>query len=180
MYKNINETEINVLRQGDIVSETQLFGAINVKGITFLNNNKNENVGWQCNSKPVFGYAMVLSHSCEIAPENDVKLTSIILAPIRDVDRATEPSKIEDLKKSNILTDETKYSYLKYFFLEPTPEITYINGSIVDFSKIYSLKKESYKNLLSKKILQLCDSTVENIALKFAVYFYRTTGLLYN
>jgi hypothetical protein len=178
MYKNNNETETDVLRQGDIISNTQLLGAINLRGITFINNNKNENVGWQCNSKPIFGYAMVLSHSCEIAPENGIKLTSIILAPIRNVDGATDSVKIEALKKSNILTHETKYSFLKYFFLEPTPEIEFINGSIVDFSKIYSLRKESYNDVLSKKILQLHDSVVENITLKFAVYFYRTTGLL--
>ena len=178
MYMNSNEIERDVLRQGDIISNTQMLGAINLRGITFLNNNKNEKVGWQCNSKPIFGYAMVLSHSCEIAPENNVKLTSIILAPIRDIDKATDPSKIEDLKKSNILTHETKYSFLKYFFLEPTPKIDFSNGSIVDFSKIYSLRKESYDDVLSKKILQLRDTVVENISLKLAVYFYRTTGLV--
>jgi hypothetical protein len=178
MYKNSNETESDILKQGDIISNTQMLGAINLKNLTFINNNRNENVGWQCNSHPIFGYAMVLSHSCEIALENGIKLTSIILAPIRDIDTATDPARIEDLKKSNILTQETKNSFLKYFFLEPTPEIEFTNGAIVDFSKIYSLKKDSYNDILSKKILQLHTQVVENIILKFAVYFYRTTGLL--
>jgi len=74
MYKDSHETENNVLRQGDIVSNTQLLGAINLRGVTFINDHKNENVGWQCNSKPLFGYAMVLSHSCEIAPDNGLSL----------------------------------------------------------------------------------------------------------
>jgi hypothetical protein len=119
---------------------------------------------------------MVLSHSCEIAPENGVKLTSIILAPLRNIDTATDPKMIEELKKSNVLSQEIGYSFLKYYFLDPVPEIEFANGSVVDFSKIYSLKKNSYEEILSHKILQLQGAVVENIILKYSAYFYRSTG----
>jgi len=178
MYKNVDEIEKDALRQGDIIANTHLLGATNLNNIIYLSNNNNEKTGWQINLKPLFGYAMVLSHSCEIAPENGVKLTSIILAPIRNVDTATNPDKIDELKKSNILTPEIKSSFLKYFFLEPNSKIEYKNGSIVDFSKIYSLKKESYKVLLPLKILQLQESVIECISLKYSAYFYRAAKLI--
>jgi hypothetical protein len=176
MYKN--EMERNVLRQGDIIENTQILGAINLKSITFIKNSKDEPEGWQCKAKPIFSYAIVLSHSCELDLSNGIKVTSIILAPLRDVDSATEKEKIEDLKNSNLLRPENKYSYLKYFFLEPHPQIKFPNGCVIDFSKTYSLKKESYSNILDHKIIQLENTTVEDIALKYSAYFYRMTGNL--
>jgi hypothetical protein len=175
MYKT--DTETGVLRQGDIIKNTQILGAINLRNITFINNYKNETEGWQYKAKPVFNYAIVLSHSCELDPSNGIKLTSIILAPLRDVDTATEKTKIKDLVDSNILVPGRKYSYLKYFFLEPHPNISFPGGCVVDFSKIYSLKKESYGSILENKIIQLEESTVENIILKYSAYFYRTASI---
>jgi hypothetical protein len=172
------DIESDVLRQGDIIKNTQILGAINLRNITFINNYKNEIEGWQYKVKPVFGYAIVLSHSCELDPSNGIKLTSIILAPLRDVDTATDKSKIKELMDSNLLTSDKKYSYLKYFFLDPHPKVKFSNGCVVDFSKIYSLKKESYNSILENKILQLEGSTVENIMLKYSAYFYRTTAVL--
>jgi hypothetical protein len=171
MYKT--EIEANILRQGDIIENTQILGAINLRSITFINNYKNEPEGWQCKAKPVFSYAIVLSHSCELDPSNGIKLTSIVLAPLRDIDTATEKTKTEDLKNSNLLIKGIKYSYLKYFFLEPHPKINFSNGCVVDFSKVYSLRKESYNSILEHKIIQLEESMVENIALKFSAYFYK-------
>lgn len=109
---------------------------------------------------------------------NGVKLTSIILAPLRDVDTATEKSKIDDLKNSNLLRPENTYSYLKYFFLDPHQKMSFSNGCVIDFSKIYSLKKDSYREILCHKIIQLQESIVEEITLKCSAYFYRTTGTI--
>jgi hypothetical protein len=176
MYKN--EIESKVLRQGDIIENTQMLGAINLKSITFIKDYNNEPEGWQCKAKPIFGYAAVLSHSCELDPSNGIKLTSIILAPLRDVDRATEKGKIEDLKNSNLLRPGNKYSYLKYFFLEPHPAIKFSHGCVIDFSKTYSLKKESYNDILAHKIIQLEDPIVDDVMLKYSAYFYRMTGSL--
>jgi hypothetical protein len=175
MYKDETAMEKKALRQGDIIENTQLFGAINLKSIIFLNNSKNEPEGWQCKAKPIFGYAIVLSHSCEIDKANGVKFTSIVLAPLRDVDKATEKSKLDDLKESNILSEGIEYSYLKYFFLEPHPKMNFQNGCIIDFSKTYSLKKDSYNDILGHKIIQLEESAIEHILLKYSAFFYRTT-----
>jgi hypothetical protein len=177
MYKDEMDFEKDALRQGDIIEDTQIFGAINLKSITFINNARSEYEGWQCKAKPIFSYAMVLSHSCELDPANGVKLTSIILAPLRDIDTATDKEKIDDLKNSNLLRPERTYSYLKYFFLDPHPKMSFSNGSVVDFSKTYSLKKDSYREILGHKIIQLQDTVVEDIALKYSAYFYRTAGV---
>jgi hypothetical protein len=178
MYKNEADFEKEVLRQGDIIGNTQIFGAINLKSITFINNYKHDPEGWQCKAKPIFSYAIILSHSCELDPANGIKLTSIILAPLRNIDTATEESKLDELKNSNILRPGQTYSYLKYFFLEPHPKINFPNGSVIDFSKIYSLKKDSYSEIVSHKLIQLQESAVEDIVLKYSAYFYRTTGIL--
>jgi hypothetical protein len=178
MYKDAVDLEKDALRQGDIIADTQIFGAINLKSITFLNNSKNEYEGWQCKAKPVFSYAVVLSHSCELDPANSIKLTSIILAPVRDIDTATDKSKIDDLKNSNLLRPGQTHSYLKYFYLEPHPGINFSNGSVVDFSKTYSLKKDSYDEILKHKIIQLQETVAENIALKYSAYFYRAAGVI--
>jgi len=46
---------------------------------------------------------MVLSHSCEVALANKLKLTSIILAPIRSIHKATRTDRIQELINSNLI-----------------------------------------------------------------------------
>jgi hypothetical protein len=159
MYKDEMFIEKNVLRQGDIIENTFLLGALDMNLIDFLSNENHEVEAWKYKSKPKYGYAIVLSHSCEIDPANSVKLTSIILAPLRDIDKATSKSKIDDLIKSNLLQPSNTYSYLKYFYLEPHSRIEYKNGSIIDFSKTYSLRNKCYNNILEHKIIQLEETT---------------------
>ena len=38
----------------------------------------------------------------------------IILSPLRDVNSATSPDKVEELRNTNLITQDSKYSYLKY------------------------------------------------------------------
>jgi len=123
---------------------------------------------------PIMGDAMVLSHSCEIDPQNKIKLTSIILAPLRDINTATAPDKIQDLIESNEI-DRTKpqASYLKYFYVPPNENLKFKGGAIVDCSKCFSLRRQSYKSLLSSKIVQLSGEATYSMALKLALYFHR-------
>ena len=121
---------------------------------------------------------MVVSHSCEVAKENGVKLTSILLAPVRDVSGATPASKLQELIDSNLIDrSNPDASYLKYFDLEPDDKLAHPQGSVVDFSKAFSVRKNSYEFLLDKKVLQLDGESRTSMALKLALYFHRAEEL---
>lgn len=173
MYVNNDNMVGDALRQGDIISGIHILGAINLTGIEYTKDIRDEVTGWSVHKKPDIQEVMVLSHSCEIARENGVKLTSIILAPLRDINTATEPGKIEELISSNILREGIEVSYLKYFYIQPNDRLRFPNGAVVDFSKLFSVRKNSYNYLLERKILQLTEETASSMSLKFAVYIHR-------
>jgi len=143
MYVKSEEIEKHALRQGDVISHVHILGAINLTGIHYTKNFEDQLTGWSVPAMPMFADAMVISHSCEIAPENDVKITSIILAPLRDINSATPKEKVNELISSNVLREGTQASYLKYFYLEPNDRLEFKNGAIVDFSKCFSIRKNS-------------------------------------
>ncbi len=172
MYLPEDQIERNILRQGDIISEVHLLGAINLSTINYMVSNDTR-IGWFIPKPPDFRPAIILSHSCEIDPSNDIKLTSIILAPLRDINKATDPQKIEELKQSNIIDESSTYSYLKYFYIEPNPSIPFDDGAVVDFSKCFSVRNKSYNDLLSQKIIQMREEIANKMALKLSLYFYR-------
>ena len=168
-----DKMEREVLRQGDIILNTQIMGAINLNGIIYQVNQQNEKIAWSLNQKPIFGPAIVLSHSCEIDTHNGIKLTSILLAPLRDINTATSKDKVQELIESNIVSDESEYSYIKYFYLPNHSLLPYTDGCIVDFSKCYSVKKQSYEGLVNNKVIQLDDEYAKHMAFKLSIYFYR-------
>jgi hypothetical protein len=177
MYLDNDSIERGVLRQGDIVANVHLLGAINSNSIQYTSTTTSEPdqyVSWMVPNPPIMGDAMVLSHSCEIDPQNKIKLTSIILAPLRDINTATAPDKIHELIESNEI-DRTKpqASYLKYFYVLPNENLKFKGGAIVDFSKCFSLRRQSYNSLLSNKIVQLSGEATYSMALKLALYFHR-------
>ncbi len=121
---------------------------------------------------------MVLSHSCEIALENQIKVTAIILAPLRDIHKATDKNRIDELIQINLIDrSEPKASFLKYFYIPANPHLEYSQGSIVDFSKCFSIRNKCYNTLLSKKIAQLSEDAIASMALKLALYFHRSALL---
>jgi hypothetical protein len=175
VYLPENEIEMNTLRQGDIISQIHLLGAINLNAVQYSADYLGKKLGWQVPTAPVFGDALVLSHSCEVELENKVKVTSVILAPIRDVNTATEKEKVAELIKTNLIVEnETKASYLKYFFLEPNEKMEHKNGAIVDFSKCFSVRRNAYDHLLQRKILQIKPEVVLSLSLKLGLYFHRS------
>ena len=143
-------------------------GAINI-----VTNFKGEQVSWSVSNKPNFSHVIVLSHSCEIDLSNKVKMTGIILAPIRDLNNASPDEKIEDIIKSNYINETSEYSYLKYFFLEPHEYLPYKIGAIVDLSKCFSVRKNSFDILLTHKVLQIKSETLWHLSFKTALYFHR-------
>ncbi len=176
MYLPADQFEDKVLRQGDIIRQVHLCGAINLASVLYsVTANSQDAASWTVPLPPKRGDAIVLSHSCEIAPENGVKLTSIILAPIRDINTATRPEKIEELIKSNLI-DQAKVdaSYLKYFYLPPNPLLEHAVGAIADFSKCFSLRKQCYQSLLDNKVIQLTPQAQCEMSLKLALYFHRS------
>lgn len=177
MYLDKENTEIRVLRQGDVLEGVHTLGAINLNELNYEINSTGEKIATRIPLKPVFGYVMVLSHSCEIDPSNSVKLTSIILAPLRDVNKATSPDKIKELIDSNILDPSSESTYLKYFFIKPVDILPFPDGAVVDFSKCFSIRNKSYETLLHKKVLQLKKDVSNKMALKFALYFFREEKL---
>jgi hypothetical protein len=178
MYLEKQSSEIHVLRQGDILENVHILGAINLQGINYEIDTTGDKISFRIPSKPNFGYVIVLSHSCEIDPSNLTKLTSIILAPLRDVNKATSTEKMDELIISNLVDDSSTMSYLKYFYLEPTEFLPFPNGAIVDFSKCFSVRNKCYDVLLSKKILQMGKDFSNKMALKFALYIYREAPML--
>lgn len=173
MYVEKPEANFSILIQGDILDEIQILGAINLNTINIATNFKGEQVSWSVSSPPKISHAMVMSHSCEIDLSNKDKLTSIILAPIRDLNNVSPEEKIEDIIKSNYIEDSSDFSYLKYFYLKPNEYLPYKNGAIVDISKCFSVRKNSFEILLSHKILQLKPEVLWYLSFKAALYFHR-------
>ena len=176
MFVEDDSIELYTLRQGDILSNIQLLGAINLNSIqyTMAAQNQSDMVAWSVSVPPRNGDAIVLSHSCEIALENKLKVTSIILAPLRDIHKATAKDKVDELIGSNLI-DQTnpEASYLKYFYLSPNKNLEFKDGAVVDFSKIFSVRKNSYNILLQRKVAQLTESAMTSMALKLSLYFHR-------
>jgi hypothetical protein len=161
------EIERNTLRQGDILR------AVHLQGIHLVNDQANKSMGWTVPKAPEFGDVAVLSHSCEIDLLNNVKLTSIILAPVRDLHSATDQAKRQELIDSNIITPGTAGSYLKYFYLAAHEKLEHKAGAVIDFSKCFSVRKNSYDYLLQRKTLQMQPEIAKAMALKLALYFHR-------
>jgi hypothetical protein len=176
VYLPYSEIEKDFLRQGDIIKDVHILGTLNLNCIQVIHPLGKDLESWLYNEKPVYAPAMIISHSCEIDKTNGVKLTSIILAPIRDIDKATQKEKKEELIASNVITEGSKSSYLKYFYLEPSEMLPFHNGGVVDFSKPFSLNKKVYDLLLANKILQLTGETVESMSFKLSLYYYRTNA----
>ncbi len=178
MYLAASGLEGSTLRQGDIVGDMHLLGALNPRAWVYhvKEGDKESRFGWTCNNSPEFGDVMVLSHSCEIDRQNTTKLTSIILAPLRNINSATHPDKVQELIDSNIIEPDSTASFLKYFFLSPNEVLQFPDGAIADFSKCFSIRQNYYDELLKRKKLQLEASIVEKMALKLALYFSRNAA----
>lgn len=173
MYLADEQIERNILRQGDIISGIHIAGAINLNSIRYEIDISDKKIAWTVPQEPKLGDVMVLSHSCEIDPSNKTKLTSIILAPIRDLNKITDNRKREELIETNLINDSTTMSYLKYFYLLPNPMLTYQDGAVVDFSKCFSVRNKCYDLLVKNKLLQLKTELADQMALKLAIYFRR-------
>jgi hypothetical protein len=164
------------LLQGDIIGGVQLFGAIKPSAVTLLVPSAGSATAnaWQVQGPPPKGHAMVLSHSCEVDRANGVKVTSIILAPLRDVDKATKKEKVKELIESNFIDQANPAgSYLKYFYVEPGPSVPFASGAVVDFSKCFSVHNTAYEQILGLKVGQLTDGARLSMSLKLALYFHR-------
>jgi hypothetical protein len=176
MFEPPDATDGATLRQGDIIADVQILGALNYRGIQFvIPSTGGDPTGWSVAARPTVGHVIVLSHSCEVARENAVKLTSVILAPLRDLSTATKPDRVQELIDSNFI-DQTQpaASYLKYFYIEPNELLPFGRGAVADFSKLFSVRKNAYDYLLGKKVLQLTKAAQGSMALKLALYFHRT------
>jgi hypothetical protein len=176
MFVSQEEIDHQKLLQGDVLVGVQLIGAINLGNVTHLTptSGKGDPPGWTVLARPIVGDAMVLSHSCELDRSNTIKVTSIILAPLRDVSTATAPEKILELKDSNLIDRSSPAaSYLKYFYIERSDRLSYGDGAVVDFSKCFSIRNQSYDLLLTRKTLQLTPPTRFSMSLKLALYFHR-------
>ncbi|GHV74122.1 hypothetical protein AGMMS49940_14240 [Spirochaetia bacterium] len=176
MYLSDEKKDPFSLRQGDILKDIDLLGALNKNNILYtVQPGSASNDFWMYREKPETGYVMVLSHCCELDKKNGMKVTSIIVAPLRDINKASAPDKIKDIINTNIIDREhPQKSYLKYFYIPNSEQLPYKNGAVVDFSKIFSFKNSCYDYLLSNKILQLQDDYREHMSFKLGLFFYRT------
>lgn len=176
MFLVKGESDFTSLRQGDILKDIFFLGAINRNNILYAAQpGTDSNDFWMYKERPESGYVMVLSHCCELDRTNGMKVTSVIVAPLRDINKASRPDKVQEIIDTNIIDKNlpTK-SYLKYFYLNANASISEFNGSVVDFSKVFSFKNNSYSYLLDNKILQLKDEYREHMSFKLGLFFYRT------
>lgn len=173
MYLDEPDVHKKALRQGDILVDIHLLGAITLSEIAYTFDFKQKPIGWGVPLEPKFGAVAVLSHSCEIEPENREKLTSIIVSPLRDVSHATKAETVELLKNSNLISEGMAASFLKYFYLQPHAALPFPHGAVVDFSKCFSFRNRDYGFLLERKRAQLKAEIAEGFSLKLALYFHR-------
>ena len=176
MYLDNVNNEQGVLRQGDVLRDVPILGAVDFKSVLYNEDGTPRGVVFE---QPLKTDVAVLSHSCEIDPANGVKVTSIILAPLRDVHKATRPDKVQEIIDSNLInTDDAArggtFSYLKYFYLEPHPLLAHKDGALVDFSKCFSVRNKSYQYLLDRKIIQLTNESRRFFNTKLGLYFSRS------
>ena len=180
MYEIPSDTNFDLLYQGDIIKDIHILGAINLHSILYSTRDYTsieKITSWHIPNEPTIGHVIVLSHSCEISLENVVKVTGIILAPLRDLNKATSKDKIRELISSNLIDQsQPSGSFLKYFYLEPNGNIPHDNGSVADFSKCFSVRKQSIDRLVQKKILQVKEEIRASMSLKLALYFHRTNS----
>jgi hypothetical protein len=169
MFADTEQSNFGALLQGDIVANVPLLGAIDASSVVGIPATS----AWAAGGKLELGFAAVLSHSCEISTANGIKVTSCILAPLRDVSSATPPDKLQLLIDSNDVKAEQP-TFLKYFYQPSHPQIGHHKGSVVDFSKLFSVRKTNLEFLLSKKILQVTDVGREQLSRKLALYFFRS------
>jgi hypothetical protein len=176
MYLPDSEIDATTLRQGDILKNIFLFGAVNRNNILYtVQPDTSSNDFWMYKEKPETGYVMVLSHCCELDRTNGMKVTSIIVAPLRDINKASRPEKVQEIIDTNIIDKaQPQKSYLKYFYIVPHNSLPYQQGAVVDYSKIFSFKNTSYEYLLNNKVLQLNDEYRECMSFKLSLFFYRT------
>lgn len=81
---------------------------------------------------------------------------------------------VQELIQSNEIRDGvTERSFLKYYYLPKHPRLSFSQGSVVDFSKLFSVRKSSYDVILGRKLAQVNGETREFLALKLGLYFYR-------
>lgn len=168
MFLDSGQSNFSALFQGDIVSNAALLGAIDAGSAVSIPSS----AAWAVGGKLEFGFAAILSHSCEISVETGIKVTSCILAPLRDVSSATPVEKLQLLIESNDVKGDQP-TFLKYFYLPPHTQIGHVKGSVVDFSKLYSVRKGYLDLLRTKKILQVTPECRAQLAKKLALYFFR-------
>lgn len=178
-YESAASSNYAVLRQGDVVRNVQCFGVINPNGVQMLTDPKSgQHNSWMCTAAPKFSDAVVLSHSCEIAKENEMKVTSIILAPMRDVSSGNSQATIDEIISTNLIdVAEPQAAYLKYFWLPPHDKIDFERGALVDYSKCFSVRKQYLDDLIERKALELKDSVRNSFGLKVGLYFARSSLL---
>jgi hypothetical protein len=174
-----DDVERGSLRQGDVLADVQRTGALTLHEVEFSHRPGADPTSWTVKVKPDIGPAMVLSHSCELDRANGVKVTAIVLAPVRDVDSATSPENIQKLIQTNFLDpDAPAATFLKYFFFPEIPSLPFKGGSVADFSKLFSARKASYDYLLQRKVAQLTPRAAAQMALKLSAYFFRDADII--
>lgn len=186
MFEVAADISTTSLFQGDVIRSVPSFGAINLKNCTLHCSILGEETAIAASSPIDVTISksvrrcdvVILSHSCEIALENGEKVTSIIVAPIRDVNTATKADKLQELIESNDvdMAEKRGFSYLKYYYMK-CGACQFPAGAVVDFNKVFSFHKSVYGELLKNKVAQMTAVGREKFSLKLALYYYRKQNL---
>lgn len=166
MFLTDAEANFGKLLQGDVVKDVPLVATLALDRVQAIGP-----TAWAYAGALKSGNCVVLSHSCEIAIENGEKVTSCILAPIRKADGATTPELFEVLRRNEVKEGES--NFIKYFYIPTHDKLDYPNGTLVDLSKLFSVRKTSIDQLIGNKILEMSTESRILFGKKLALYFYR-------
>ena len=128
---------------------------------------------------PLLRRVAVVSHSCELQPENEAKVVSVLLAPIRDASRAVKPAQRAQLKDGNELRPasagaEAQATFGKFFYLPPHADVTEdAEGAVIEFSRTFSLGRDAIEWAIQQRVLRLTNKARTLLGYKLAAFFYR-------
>lgn len=160
----------DALRQGDIIKNVPYIKPVSPHALAVRPLPQKPKEPLSIVIETAYTSAVVLSYCCELSETNSPgKISSIILAPLREIIEVINNTQLDALKQGNKLAADTK-TFAKLFYMEPGANVI---ESVADFSHIYTLSRGYLQTLKQNKIAQMDDTTRSLLSEKISYYFLR-------
>lgn len=113
---------------------------------------------------------IIITQNCDVVREDYLSFCEI--RKLEDVDKQYAGLTKLDRKVEFLAKKEYKHQY-KYFYLLQNQSIFNDNKMVVDFSRIYQVKREIIENLKNKRMIGLSSTPLEHLKIKLSNYFKR-------